>query len=217
MEKHTAYFNLLERFKQPGCPICAQIKGGVKAFLDTYLYESVVDPRTWDRLMESQGYCGRHCRDLAKFSDGLAVALFYRHLLRKKAGSLGAKAAPKTRRLFGRLALLEESAPCPACRQEEEIESMQARLMRQALDEPEFHAAWMAHPGLCLAHVERVASEPFAARADFIRGEQAKVEALCQELDEIVRKSDHRNTEKMGTEADAWIRALTRMHGSHFE
>jgi len=40
-----------------------------------------------------------------------------------------------------------------------------------------------------------------------------KLEALCLELDEIVRKSDYRNDEKMGLEGDAWKRALSRVYG----
>jgi hypothetical protein len=86
-------------------------------------------------------------------------------------------------------------------------------LMRQAMDEPEFLAAWRSHAGLCLPHVALVAAEPFTMRDEFLKVEAEKSEALCRELDEIVRKNDHKVQEKMGKEGDAWMRALKKMHG----
>jgi hypothetical protein len=213
VEKHTAYFNLLEQLAKPGCPICGQVDGSLKSFLDSYLYESVTDEKTWGRLLESEGYCARHCRELARFSDGLAVALFYRHLLRRKNKDLPRIKPSAFRKLWGCLYLKSAQALCPACQQEAEVETAQARLMRQALEEPEFVQAWKAQAGLCLPHIALVAAEPFEFRGEFLRVEAEKSEALCRELDEIVRKNDHRVNEKMEKEGDAWMRALNKMHG----
>jgi hypothetical protein len=164
-------------------------------------------------LLESEGYCGRHCRDLARFSDGLAVALFYRHLLRQKNKNLGPDRPGFLSRLKGIFNPARPASLCPACHQEVEVEQGQARLMRQAFQEPEFKTAWQAHAGLCLPHITLVGGVDFPGRAEFLKGEATKSEALCLELDEIVRKHDHRSNEKMGKEGDAWSRALRKMHG----
>lgn len=211
MEKHTSYYNLLEQLRQPACPICEQVAKSLQSFLDTYLYEGVNDDANWNRLSAAGGWCARHAGQLEGFSDGLAVALFYGHEIRKRLKALGDK---KEAGWFSKKAA---ASPCPACVYQAEVEAGQAHLLSRALGEPEFEAALAAHPGLCLPHVEAVlrqlkgeAAQKFKATAS------AKVEALCLELDEIVKKSDYRNREKMGAEGDAWKRALRRVYGPHY-
>src|SRR5688572_25834518 len=142
MEKFTSYFNLLEQLRDPACPICAQTHKSLRGFLDTYLYEGVNDDTNWNRLSAAGGWCARHSRQLESFSDGLAVALFYRHLIRKRIAALG---APKK---GGWFFSKEDRPPCPGCGYESDIEQGQLRLLSQALAEAEFYAAMERHPGL---------------------------------------------------------------------
>jgi len=208
LEKHTAYYNLLEQFKDPACPICAQAMKSVQNFLDTYLYEGVNDDTNWNRLSAAGGWCARHGRQMEGFSDGLAVSLFYRFEIRKRVKNLGEK---KGKGWFGNA---KPKPPCPACVYQAEIEASQAHLMSRALAEPEFRAALEGHPGLCLPHVEGVLRQMKGDEAgSFKELSAAKLEALCAELDEIVKKSDYQNKEKMGAEGDAWKRALARVYG----
>jgi hypothetical protein len=207
VEKHTSYFNLLEQLKDPACPLCAQVKKSLQGFLDGYLYEGVNDDANWNRLTASKGWCSRHARDLEGFSDGLAVALFYRHLLRKK------DEAPRP----GWFRRKQDPPACPACVYQGELEEGQVRLFAGALAEPEFIQAAGAHPGLCLPHVSAVSArlkEP--EKGHFLELAGRQLEALCRELDEIVKKSDYRNAEKMGKEGDAWKRALRRYYGLQY-
>lgn len=211
MEKHTSYFNLLDQLKDSDCPVCAQTRKSLQSFLDSYLYEGVNDDTNWNRLSAAGGWCARHGRQMEGFSDGLAVALFYRHLIRKRIAALGARAKGG---FFSRPA---RTQPCPACVYEGEIEQGQLLLLAQAMQEPEFMAAFTAHAGLCLPHSEGalgLMKEPLASRFKALAA--AKLEALCAELDEIVRKSDHTVTEKMGPEGGAWKRALARVHGPKY-
>jgi hypothetical protein len=212
LEKHTSYYNLLGQLKDFACPVCAQAKKSLRNFLDSYLYEGVNDNTNWLRLSAAGGWCARHARQMEGFSDGLAVALFYRQEIRKRAAALGGKKVGS--------AWFVKKAPapaCPACLYQAEIEAVQLQLLSQALDEPEFAAAFDPHPGLCLPH-----SEGLLARLKGEAGQRykaqaaAKLEALCLELDEIVRKSDYRSQEKMGAEGDAWKRALARIHGPDY-
>lgn len=205
MEKHTSYYNLLEQLDEADCPICAQLESSLKNFLDSYLYEGVTDRENWDRLTRSNGYCARHCAMLENFSDGLAVALVYRHLVRQSLKTLG-------RKTKGSWFKKKKTEPCPACDYETGIEQDQALLLAQALEEEEFRQKFEKHPGLCLVHAHLVAAHGGAGKKETA----ARLEALCAELDEFVRKSDHLNTEKMGSEGDSWKRVLRKFHGLRY-
>lgn len=208
MEKHTAYFNLLEQLAISGCPICGQVHQSMEKFLDTYLYEGVTDRDNWNRLVASDGYCARHCSMMEIFSDGLAVSLFYGHLMKKRLAELGQK--EKKPGFFKK----EKSQPCPGCTYEEEIETSQCRLLAQAAQEPEFAEALKKNAALCLRHAQIACKQPQGT--ELIALVRSIIEPLVAELDEFVRKSDHRNTEKMGAEGDSWQRALRAYHGIHF-
>ncbi|MES2202108.1 MAG: hypothetical protein V4498_07650 [candidate division FCPU426 bacterium] len=219
MEKHSAYFKLLERLHAPECAICAAVRSSLHTFLDSYLYEGVTDDTNWNRLSAAGGWCPRHARQMEGFSDGLAVSLFYRHLIRKRIATLG-KGSPTPGRpffaspWFGREGKPE---PCPGCLHQAEVEAGQVRVFASALGEEEFWKELEAHSGLCLSHSESVLAalqEPLLSRFKELSGRQ--LELLCAELDEIVRKSDTRTNEGMGSQGDAWKRALRRCYGPQY-
>jgi hypothetical protein len=208
LEKHTSYFNLLEQLKDPACPICAQGFKSVQSFLDSYLYEGVNDDTNWNRLSAAGGWCGRHGRQMEGFSDGLAVALFYRHEIRKRIKNLG------KRREGGWFSPKVSKPPCPACVYEDEVESSQLHLFSGAWDEPEFREAMQGHPGLCIPHIEGALGLMQGEGAEAFKANSGqKLEALCLELDEMVAKSDYRSEQRMGAEGGAWKRALRRVFG----
>jgi hypothetical protein len=212
MEKHSSYFNLLAQLKDPACPVCAQARASLKNFLDSYLYEGVNDDANWNALAAAGGWCARHAKDLEGFSDGLAVSLFYRQEIRKRLKRLGEKESKP-----GFFSRSKAKAPCPGCVYQGEIEAGQLHLLSRALGEPEFWAAWEAHPGACIPHASALQGHMSGALAEKTAGlAQAKLEALCAELDEFVKKNDYRNTAKMGSEADAWKRALRRLYGPDY-
>ena len=70
MDKHLTYYTLLESFdatKQ--CPFRYLEERTIKAYFDAILYEAINDPRVRAELIQSQGYCNRHCpkcQELAK-------------------------------------------------------------------------------------------------------------------------------------------------------
>jgi hypothetical protein len=218
MEKHTAYFNLLDQARKPGCPVCAQVHASLRAYLDSYLYESVTSPDVWDRLTACGGYCAAHSRQLEAFSDGLAVSLFYRHLLRRDIQALSGEGPSLSHRLSQALGRSPKAQPCPACGHQAEAEAQQLRLLGQAMEEPEFWAAWKARPGrpgegLCLGHLRAALPLAGSRQAELLALESGRLEALALEMDEYVRKSDHSCSEKMGAEGDAWRRALQAYRG----
>jgi hypothetical protein len=225
MEKHMAYYELLKQLAQPACPVCALAARRTHAFLERYLEEGVVHEDTWDRLAAAGGWCGRHAREIEGFDDGLAVALFYGHLLKKKEAALkagqsllphepGRAAAPGW---LDRLRGAEAQLACTACDIEQETERTQAHLVAKALEEPEAVAAMQAHPGFCLGHVDLVLARTSGeAKAAFAAQQGAKLQALADELELFVRHSEHSSTgsgQVFGAERDAWKRALRRYYG----
>lgn len=224
MEKHTAYFNLLEQLRDGACPVCALVSKAVQGLLERYLEESVVHEDTWDNLKAAGGWCARHAKRLESQGDGLAVSLFYGHLLEQAATGLerGEAPAPPPRSdaaAQGWLASLASGPrrpPCPGCAMETDVERTQSRLLGLGLGEAELWAALESHPGLCLGHVASVAGQAGAKEDSFTRQQAAKLKALAAELELFVRKSEHGAKEPMGAEADAWRRALRRYYGLRF-
>ena len=226
MEKHTAYYELLKQLGQPDCPICALAHRRTHAFLERYLDEGVVHEDTWDRLVAAGGWCGRHAHEIEGFDDGLAVALFYGHLLKLKQAELynGRLMLPSQpgeadrTSLLGRFRRDQAQLQCPACSIEHETEHTQAHLVAMALGEVEAVAAMEAHPGFCLGHVDLVLQRAAEAHRETFRVQQgAKLKALADELELFVRRSEHSSTGSeqapFGAEKDAWKRALKRYYG----
>ena len=95
MTKGHSYFVLLEEFKLPGCPICSlAIKDG-QSYLDSLLYESVLDVPVRLKLMDSFGFCNRHAWQIPKLpaicSPAAGFAIFASDLLRKFNLLVGAR------------------------------------------------------------------------------------------------------------------------------
>src|SRR5580692_1177245 len=121
MEKHRAYFELLDRLPLGGCSVCGAVRAGMDSYLRTYLEEGVTDEQNWGALKAAEGWCARHARQLEAKADGLAVALFYGHLLEQSLGQLKGGEG-KLERLMAVLSA-GKAAPCPGCLREHESES----------------------------------------------------------------------------------------------
>jgi hypothetical protein len=107
--KFVTYFDLLEAFARPGCPVCALLEQGARKALDALFYEQVNDPVTRDRLVESHGFCNWHAWMLPDMpNSALGVALIYKHLLQETLEHLQAarrdvRPAGRWQRLWNRL------------------------------------------------------------------------------------------------------------------
>lgn len=215
MEKHRAYYELLDKLDAKlGCPICVSVRNAMDSYLNGYLEEGVTDEQNWGALKAAEGWCGRHARQLERKADGLAVALFYGHLVEEAEAALhdtGSKLA-KVRALLG----AEKKAPCPGCLREHEAESGQAHLLAQAAGELEAQAKMTGGLELCVPHARLTLRYAEGAAASWLRQDQgAKLKALRAELELFVRKTsqDGRTREPLGAEKDSWQRALRRWYG----
>ncbi|HXG14622.1 MAG TPA: DUF6062 family protein, partial [Calidithermus sp.] len=231
-ERYLAYFDLLEAFRQPGCPVCRCVAAASRRYLDTLGHERVTDPETRRRLRASWGLCNWHTWILAELPGSpFAAAVIHEDLLRaasRRVAALGARAVRTRRgpsRWLGRLIaghpwpvvrLYHRRPPCPACLEAARVEAGAVEAMAAFVGEIQFQRAYEDSDGLCVPHavhaLERAAGRPEAET--LARLTVRRWEALRRTLERFVAKHDHRNTEPFSDdEAGAWRRALAAIAG----
>jgi hypothetical protein len=188
-------------------------------FIDGLLYESVTDPAMRATLVESHGFCPTHSRRLVGHHDALGSAIIYRSVLKHLEEELASLSASEGKGMMARLrgswgreseSPLDSHAPCPACLERERAAERALSTFGANHREPELQKALDQSPGLCLPHLRQAlgALEP-PALSLLLQRQQAAWAALHGELDELIRKYDHRyRDEKIGAEKDAWERAV---------
>ena len=225
--KHTPYFELVEAQEQAGCPICRLVHKATDRYLDSILYEAVLDPDVRAKLKRSYGFCREHVEMLrGKPGRALGIALIYRDIIYAVAETAGMRRRSKRRSLLGRLLRraqrpavdgdLVTDGRCPACKIGRDAEDSYLDLLIAHLDDGRLYAAYARGEGLCLSHLvgalERVDDEESRQR---LGGPQlARYRQMIRDLDEFIRKRDHRfHGEKYGDEGDVWLRAMNATVG----
>ena len=230
-----SYFDVLEACTQPGCPFCRLAEKSVNGYLDALLYEQVNDPGTREALSYSQGFCNEHAHRLPDVNMGasLGIAIIYRDLVNQVAGEIEKAHYALPSKLQQVQESLDRDKPavateatvrslrprarCPACAHRDAMETIALAAMLDALPNDErMRTALKSTSGVCLPHLRRAfeltrTEAAFAVLRDIA---QAKVKTLLGELDEFIRKNDHRfNKEEFGPEGDSWRRAFAWIVG----
>jgi len=239
MSRTMSYYDLRDAMREPGCPVCRLRHDSVEGYIESLLWESVTDPDRRRALRRSHGFCYRHAWALVRVSASLGVAIIGRDVLETlrhelERGAFQAVPTLSFRRVQEALdsdepteataelvANLEPEAPCPACEWADKMEGLQLKALVGALgDDEEFRALYTSSDGLCLPHfrkaLERVRSrESFDALVD---AQQVIWNRLIEQLDESIRKNDHRYAkEAWGEETGSWIRLIATLVGSRPE
>ena len=231
--KFITYFQLLDAFKEPGCPVCTLLEQQALKALDGLMYEQVNDPSTRDRLVESHGFCNWHAWMLPTVhNSALGVALIYRHLLQETLEHLQAadreiRPRGRWRRLRERLtgsgegplpilAWRSRKKPCYLCTFARRSEEDDLGTILDFLGEAEFAEAFTRSAGLCLPHL-------YAAMAvgrdhpnlrTLLAMHEKRWQDLLWELQEFARKFDYRYAdEAKGSESSSWHRVLDAFVG----
>jgi len=223
--KHTPYFELIDAQAQGGCPICRLVYKASDRYLDAILFEATLDPRVRDKLKHSHGFCAEHVAMMrSKPGRALGAALIYRDALRMLTEALDTlpDQPPSLRERVGlgrgaaRSAALEPELPCPACGIAASAAADNISLLLAHLDDPDMQAAYAAGDGLCLPHLRQAIDTASAAETlrQLIEPQVARNLAMLTDLDEYIRKRDHRfRGEKMGPEGDVWLRVMNTITG----
>jgi len=161
--KHMPYFELLEAQNKAGCPICRLVHRATDRYLDSLLYEAVLDPDVRAKLKDSQGFCREHVAMLGrKPGRALGIALIYRDILRSLVLELKAPRPnegsfrERFRKLLPRryrLPALIAKARCPACVISQRHEDSYIELLLAHLDDEKLYESYTQGEGLCLKHL----------------------------------------------------------------
>lgn len=224
-------YDIIEASTRPGCPLCRVSRRWGERFMAAILYEEVTDPHTRGRLKESFGFCREHAWQAADVGGTLlGMSIIYRGLLNQVGAAL-AQATPQAQARWwqkfgsksdeerGRAAPgLAAQSECPACLQLRDLERTALVALTEALPGNERLRAGLSGPdkGFCLPHLRQaLALAPTPEAFAFLQQSTlSRLEALGAEMEEFIRKYDHRfNKEEWGSERDSWQRAIAWVAG----
>jgi len=219
-EKDTLYFELLEALQAGGCALCRLARKASDSYINALLYEGVIDVPIRDELRNARGPCYRHAWQMAgKRGSVLGTAVIYRDVVNTLARILQEEAAAPRRWRGNREGLARRLAPaagCPACTLEQDAERRSAKTLLKHLDSDEVAESYAAAGGLCLPHFQVVLLHAGAEATRTLAEWQAgALSRLRDDLDELIRKHDHRFQHEPTTEDEAtsWKRAVAAAVG----
>jgi len=228
MAPTTVSYRLKEMLARPGCPICHLADAAGASFLDNLIYELVNDGVTRDKIVQAGGFCRRHGWQLVHHGGALGIAIIHRDLIKQTLDAVHSTTFRQTNLLgFSFLrheklsaepqeihGALRPSVACLACRQEREATELylQELVGKIALLQSQLRA----NNALCLPHFRQalVYATKAAEFDSLIAWESSALTQIEGELGEFIRKHDYRFAdEPIGTEGDAWQRAVALFSG----
>ncbi len=222
-EHDVLYHELLEALQAGGCAVCRLAQRASDSYLHALIYEGVNDVKLREALRDARGLCHRHAWRLGHQRGAvLGTAIVYRDVINTLIKVLEAQAAAPARvRLPGRdqpgvARALAPTAPCPACALEADAEQRTAKILLKHFEDAAILDAYRAAGGLCLPHFQVTLSHASPAAARLLAERQAQAWGrLRDELDELIRKHDHRFRHEPLTEAESvsWQRGIAAAAG----
>ncbi|MBL7200073.1 MAG: hypothetical protein ISS56_07990 [Anaerolineae bacterium] len=220
MDKHTAYFNILNALPATGCVVCRLGHNVEVNYIKDVLYSKTTSVRTRAELREARGFCITHARQLDQIGHALGLSLIYQDILITLQDVLQQHCPQRTpsRRAKRQLAnALAPQAECPACAYRAGLEQVYVETLLDHVVEQEFVAEVRAADPLCLNHFRHAIEESPSLRQlhALCDSQLAHWERLIAELGEFVRKNDYRfHDEVIGPEGTAWLCAIDAIAGT---
>lgn len=236
MSRTQSYYDVRDALDEPGCAVCRLKSRAGERYLDGLLWENVNDPGVRRRVREARGFCHDHAWQLVRPAAALGVAIIHRDVLRTVLDVLqearfqsppwlslqraheALDAEQPSAATAGLVSQLEPQAPCPACKQEAEMEAIYLdALLEELPGEDGLLVTYRESDGLCLLHLSQALArlrdeDIFQALVD---AQKAIWQRLVGDLDEFIRKNDARfRDEPWGDERDAWLRAIAAVSGN---
>jgi hypothetical protein len=220
LDKHTAYYHLLDALPQPKCALCRLGHEVEVKYIENVLYSKTTAISIRAEWREARGLCLPHAEQLDQIGHALGVSLFYQDITSTLKELLTEVSPQQAIRKRGKRRLSTALAPdveCPACAYRSMLEAVYIETLLEHLDDPEFVNRLREADPLCVPHfrqaIELVSD---ADRFRILRDIQTQQwERLIAELDEFIRKNDHRfQHEPVGQEGTAWLRALDAIAGT---
>jgi hypothetical protein len=220
-DKDTLYHELVEVLQAGGCPLCRMGRRASDSYVGALLHEGVTDPDLREKLRAARGLCHRHAWRMARQRGSvLGSAIIYRDVVNTVIKALEAgEAAPSRWRTRSKQIIsggVAATAPCPACVLENDAVRRAAKTLLKHLERQEIAEGYLAAGGLCLPHFQEVVALASEGAARTLASWQATAyRRLRDNLDELIRKHDHRFAGEpiSEAEADSWERAIAAVAG----
>ena len=222
--RDTTAFEVREALHQAGCPICWLALRSVGRFIESVAYEQVNDVDLRRELRSARGFCNVHAfRWLREARNMVGTAIIYRDVIAAALRGLESGAndghAERQRGLLRTILGQDEArhAPCPACRTQSEAETRYlGSLLTVLTTDASARTSFEHSAGLCLRHAEAVVRRGGSGAELVLAQARQRMNALLHDLDEVIRKEDHRFRHEVRTEAEriAPRRAVTWTAGS---
>lgn len=220
LDKHTAYFNLLDALPQSGCALCRLGHEVEVKYIENVLYSKTTSINTRAEWRQARGLCLTHAGQLDRIGHALGVSLIYQDITLTLKELLKQASPQQAIRRRGKRHLSEMLAPrekCPACAYRATLEAVYIETLLDHLGDPEFVARFRKASPLCVTHFRHaIEAVSDAELFQVLRDVQTEHwERLIAELGEFIRKNDHRfQNESVGREGTAWLRALDAIAGT---
>ncbi len=228
----SIYFDLLNVWRQSGCPVCRLSVKSVKRYLHDLLHENANDPDVHMTLLKSRGFCAEHAGFLLdeENEDGLGASIVYDHIVKSVLrGLTAAISSPahttnagspiqRTRVLTKLKRAFRSEGRCPACEQRDIAVNRLLDEMSARLPDERIQSALRKSDGLCFHHLvsllERVESDD---GRNFLLGlARQKLEALQADMQALIRKHERplQTETPSWEEAQAWRKAMVMISGA---
>jgi Family of unknown function (DUF6062) len=226
-EAHTLLYEIRTALASEGCAICRLAERSVQRYLSALANEGVTDRELRDQIRAAYGFCAAHGRMLRTGRDALGSAIIHRDMINNLNKALLAEpplpstaAARMRRTLRPGNPVAQQPFPakrgCTACEQLRIAEQRYCAALALGMADNETLAAFQTSAGICVPHLRltlRTAPDPESYER-LRAGQSAIWQRLLDELDEFIRKQDHRFTrEPSGPESDSWRRAIDLVAG----
>ncbi len=225
-----AYFDLIETLPTRGCAICTLVLRDTDSFLDSLLYERVMELETHQAFRARRGLCNEHSWQLLRYKGGaLGIAVLYQATLDEVLKALEQPAAERLQPGFARrfagsadpggkavAQRLSATDDCSACKLLAESEARYVDTFSQHIGDERLQQTYSDSDSLCLPHFRLVAGKVRATSdlQQLVGMQKAIWNRLKNELAIFIDKNDYRQlNEKMGPEGDSWKRAIAQMSG----
>jgi hypothetical protein len=212
-EKHMTYYNIIDSFREKGCPVCYLVDKSVNSFFNSFLFENVLDYGIGVKLKKSRGFCKEHAFKLIKYGDSLATAITYSSLIEDLLDELNKMSSAKSN-------IFNQKGICPVCEVVSESEERYLNAFILYAKEDIFLEEYKKSKGMCVPHLKQLLLK---CRDKKLLNKLIEIhiqfyKTLNEELKEIIRKNDYRfSKEQWGEEKDAWIRAVEKFVGCHYK
>jgi hypothetical protein len=220
MKLSSRAYDLFQTFSQPGCPVCRLTLDSVHHYLDSVIYEYIIEPDMHAAVRAARGFCPRHAWHIQEEINAAAmgIAVLYEGLLRTLLRDMGTVDPSDGKRKVSQAAnVLKPQAECPACVHQGTVEEHLIRNLLDHMGEDQFAQAFGQSAGLCLPHLRQTIEGrgDSAAKARIIALQQAIWTRLQHELEEFARKQDVQFAdEAMGDEGTSPRRVIEQMAGA---